>query len=340
MSQFEELIREWDEMMCIEFDAAPLQVHGITFVQEQRILERTAQYIRKLEAIQIESDRHGTDFADRLFRSVRIDNQLHDKVREICQRFLSSVGMIFRDEIPRDLPRSERLSARRFIIDWSNGNFVGRWPELQIQFQLRDSLAYCVEHIAGADEKLGEAIVSQYLSELQTGTVQIPRLTLIASDASSLSFQWEDASVSLENPTAMSASVVPTMPENVQFESASPILTYFRSRIEESQRRLESAMMSKPEPENPNVLVLRVIDQIDLAEADPIREQVKKWIASVGNYSGLNENQLVQKFEEVAYAEASEAIVLELPHAVEKRSKVVKSLNALRRKQERQLVLN
>ena len=340
MSQFEELIREWDEMMCIEFDAAPLQVHGITFVQEQRILERTAQYIRKLEAIQIESDRRGTDFADRLFRSVRIDNQLHDKVREICQRFLSSVGMIFRDEIPRDLPRSERLSAGRFIIDWSNGNVVGRWPELQIHFQLRDSLAYCVEHIAGADEKLGEAIVSQYVSELQTGTVQIPRLTLISTDASSLTFQWEDASVSPENPTAISACVVPTKSKNVQFESASPILTYFRSRIEDSQRRLESAMMSKPEPENPNVLALRVIDQIDLAEADPIREQVKTWIASVGNYSGLSEHQLVQKFEEVAYAEASEAIVLELSHAVEKRSKVVKSLNALRRKQERQLVLN
>ena len=333
MSQFEELIREWDEMMCIESDVASLEVHGISFVQEQRILDLTAQYIHTLERIQKESDRRGTDFADRLFQSLPAAEDRRDQVREICQRFLSSVGMIFRDEIPRDLPRSTRLSARRFVVDWSTRVVVGRWPELGIEFPLRDSLVYCVEHIAGTDEKLGEAIVLQYLSELRKGIVQIPRLTLVAKEASSLVFQWEDASVSLAEPSPATSTSVPQ-------PIISPMLVYFRERIEESQRRLEQELMSTPEPENPNVVALRVMDAIKLADSDPIHQQVANWLSSVGNYSGISQDQLVQNFEEVAYAEASEAIVREMPRAIEKRVKVVKSLNAIRRKQTRELVAN
>jgi len=333
MSQFEELIREWDVMMCMEFDAASLEVHGISFVHEQRILDLTAQYIRKLEGIQKDSNTRGSDFADRLFLSMQVAEHRRNQVREICQRFLSSVGMVFRDEIPRELPRSKRLGARRFVVDWSTGTIVGQWPELGIEFPVRDSLVYCVEHIAGAEEKLGEDIVSQYLAELQEGIVQIPRLTLREKVASSLVFQWEHASVSLENPAPATSTSVSQL-------VSSPILVYFRERLEESQRRMEQALMSKPEPENPNVVALRVIDEIELADSDPIHEQVSNWLSNVGKYSGISQDHLVQKFEEVAYAEASEAIVREMPQATEKRVKVVKSLNSLRREQKRQLVAN
>jgi hypothetical protein len=333
MSQFEDLIREWDDMMSMEFDAASLDEHGISFVQEQRILDLTAQYICKLEGIQKDSDTRGADFADRLLQTAQVEDRYRAQVREICQRFLSSVGMIFRDEIPRDLPRTRRLGARQFIINWRNGIFVGKWPELGIEFPLRDSLVYCAEHIAGAEEKLGDTIVSLFLSELTKGTVQIPRMALVAKEASSLVFQWKDASVSLGDP-------IPTPSADFLQLHSSPILAYFRERLEESQRRLEQALMSKPEPENPNVLALRVIDEIELAGSDPIHEKVSAWLSNVGKYSGVSQADLVQKFEEVAYAEASEAIVLDMPKAIEKRVKVIKSLNSIHRKQRRELVSN
>jgi hypothetical protein len=333
MSQFEDLIREWDEMMCLESDAASLEEHGISFAQEQRILDLTAQYICKLEGIQKESDNRGADFADRLFKNVQVDDRHRAQVREICQRFLSSVGMVFRDEIPRDLPRSKRLSARRFVVDWSTGDFLGRWPELGVEFSIRDSLVYCVEHIAGAEEKVGDAIVSQYLADLLEGNVRIPRLALKAKVASSLIFQWEDATVPLGDPTPATST------SNSQFIS-SPIFAYFRELLEESQQRLEHELMSKSDPENPNVVTSRIIDEMELTDSDPIHDQVSNWLVNVGKYSGISQEHLVQKFAEVAYVQASEAIVRDLPRATEKRVKVVKSLNSLRRKQRKELVAN
>ncbi len=333
MSQFEDLIREWDEMMCMEFDAAPLEEHGISFVQEQRILDLTAEYIHKLGDIQKESDHRGSQFADRLLRTVHVGEWDRDQVRKICQRFLSSVGMIFRDEISRDLPRAKRLAARQFVIDWSTGDFLGRWPELSVEFSIRDSLVYCVEHIGGAEEKLGDAIVSQYLADLREGNVRIPRLALKAKVASSLIFQWEDATVPLGDPTPETST------SNLQFIS-SPIFAYFRELLEQSQQRLEHELMSKPDPENPNVVTSRIIDEMELADSDPIHDQVSSWLVNVGKYSGISQEHLVQKFAEVAYIQASEAIVRELPKATEKRVKVVKSLNSLRRKQKRALAVN
>jgi len=333
MSQFEDLIREWDEMMCVESDVASLEDHGISFAHEQRILDLTALYICKLEGIQKESDNRGADFADRLFQNMHIDDRHREQVREICQRFLSSVGMIFRDEIPRDLPRAKRLAARGFVIDWKTGDFVGHWPELDVKFSIRDSLVYCVEHIAGAVEKLGDAIVSQYLAELREGNVRIPRLTLKAKVASSLIFQWEDASISLGDPTlAISTS-------HSQFIK-SPIFEYFSELLEQSQQRLEHELMSKADPENPNVVTSWIIDEMELTDSDPIHDQISNWLVNVGKYSDISQEHLLQKFAEVAYIQASEAIVRELPKATEKRVKVVKSLNSLRQKQKRTLAAN
>lgn len=333
MSLFEDLIREWDEMMSIASGAISLEDHGISLVKEQRVLNLMARYIGKLEDMQRESDRRGSNFADRLINSLRIGEQHRDRIQEICQRFLSSVGMIFRDEIPRDLPRSKRLAARRFVVDWSSGNVVGQWPELGIAFSIRDSLAYCVEHVAGAVESFEQPIIEQYLADLQEGNLRIPRLTLIAKERFSLVFRWEDASVSLETSTQRDFNGVSDF-------ATSPILVYFSERLEESQRRLEEELMAKAEPENPNVVASRVIDEIELADSDPIHERISKWLLNVGNYSGVSHDHLVKRFEEVAYAEASEAIVREMTAVTQKRVKVVKSLNLLRRNQQKRLQAN
>jgi hypothetical protein len=333
MSQFEDLIREWDEMMCMESDAASLEEHEISFAQEQRILDLTAEYIHKLGGIQKESDHRGSQFADRLLRTVHVGERDRDQVREICQRFLSSVGMIFRDEISRDLPRAKRLAARQFVIDWSTGDFLGRWPDLSVEFSIRDSLVYCVEHIAGAVEKLGDAIVSQYLAELREGNVRIPRLTLKAKVAYSLIFQWEDASISLGDPT------LATSTSHSQFIK-SPIFEYFSELLEQSQQRLEHELMSKADPENPNVVTSWIIDEMELTDSDPIHDQISNWLVNVGKYSEISQEHLVRKLAEVAYIQASEAIAREQPKAIEKRVKVVKSLNSLRRKQNRAFAAN
>jgi hypothetical protein len=336
MSQFEDLIREWDEMMCMESDAASLEEHEISFAQEQRILDLTAEYIHKLGGIQKESDHRGSQFADRLLRTVNVGERDRDQVREICQRFLSSVGMIFRDEISRDLPRAKRLAARQFVIDWSTGDFLGRWPDLSVEFSIRDSLVYCVEHIAGAEEKIGEAMVSLYLAELWDGNVRIPRLTLKAKVASSLIFQWEDGSISIDTKvTEESKSVIEEteLQRDECFtlvELSSPILAYFRDRLEGSQRRLSVALLNKSTRGNPHVKTLEEVDRIELNDNDPSFERVRRFVNTARNRYGIEVKLLLDTLAETSYYETAEAIAVANTTAIVNRSKVVKSVNRLK----------
>jgi hypothetical protein len=131
-------------------------------------------------------------FIDRLTATCTLPNELLLRLPVICDRFLTSVGLIFRDEIPSDeIPREERLKATSFTIDWSTAEVKGCWIELGVAFQVRDSLEYCAEHMAGASGDLIQLLSKQYLEDLAQGRITPPRFTEVERTDSSVTLRWQ-----------------------------------------------------------------------------------------------------------------------------------------------------
>jgi hypothetical protein len=321
MNDFAYLIREWNELMGRSSYGHASDSTCITIEQEQHVLELTARYIHRLEAIQSHADKRGSDFAERLVLSLEPEYDYTERILEICQRLLSSVGMTFRGEIPREIPRAKRLASRQFVIDWSNGDLVGAWPELEVTFPIRDAVEYCAEHMAGADEAILETLVLQYLRELRQGTMEIPRMTLESKGENTLTYRWEDASVSLDRDSTE------TIPTNKLQETKAPILVFLEDELRDAEGRAQSFMVQLHK--DLYVEVSQIIDEIELNEE--IVEQVESFVSKAVDFGGVEPALILNEMRNPAYYGAIEAIGLQNSEALHQCAGVFKAVNRLRK---------
>ena len=151
-----------------------------------RIVDAKLAKIRQCASERVER------FIDRLTATCTLPNELLLHLPLICDKFLTSVGHIFRDEIPRDeIPREERLKATSLTIDWSTAEVEGCWIELGVAFQVRDSLECCAEHMAGASGDLIQMLSKQYLEDLARGRITPLRFTEVERRDSSVTLRWQ-----------------------------------------------------------------------------------------------------------------------------------------------------
>jgi hypothetical protein len=319
--KFDALINEWQELMCLEEDSASLEDHGIAFIQEDHVLKLTAQYVYKLKTMQDALNSQAAVLVRRVLTSGALGENKYSLLTQLSERFLSSVGGSLRDEIPVDIPRSERRKARQFVIDWSNGSGMASWPELGVSFPLINSLLFCAEHYAGADEQTAQALTHQFIMLLRNGVVSIPRLAVVSREADKTSFSWEKAAVEIDEANG------PTKEEPIaewSGASYSAVYAYFQDQVLESQSRIHELLAKEATYVDPNVRTLSVIDRMEIDASSDVTEKAKAFLGHVVAYSGMTRQEALPLIASSAYAKASEAIMAGNDRLSTRRGRVAK----------------
>lgn len=261
MSDFKELVAEWYSLMGISGDP---QQGDLEFIREDHVLEMTATYISKLESIQQKHDVHSSAFADRV-RARGKDAGHLDFLDVMCQRFLTGAGMTLRNEIPKSIPRSERIKARTLEINWDDEPVMATWKEVDVSFPLRPVLSFCAEHSAGADEPVRRILVEQLISDFQDGVANVGRLALQSHDDSKSVFHWEPALVSVEKTIAPQAPAAVSTPDESAFEII----------LEDWSREFRHVAESNCLLHLDNVRMMFDFDDLEeLKDHDPVRQRV------------------------------------------------------------------
>lgn len=193
-----------ENLKTIDEQAAALESHGITIVPDPTAMERINKFSQKIAARWLTFNQQVQSFSDALLEDPKLVAALRsckmskDSFQKSCGRTIGDLLASFRSEIPLEIPRSSRVAAREFVIDWTNKDPQACWytkypDEALIQaFGITDLIKISAIHSGGQPAAVVEIFTELTLAMIKSGQLSIPRLTLIQSSSTLSQYRYED----------------------------------------------------------------------------------------------------------------------------------------------------
>lgn len=313
-NQFVEILKDWYELVDEDFSEEFAEAYQLAQSRQARIEEHAKKLIGIVKQRRESVETQVREFVQRHHSLLHqaIATKGSEVVTTICERVLTGLGVLMRQQIPRE----HRSESHTLAVNWLIEGAQAEWVGVDAKFLMRNAIQHTAEHLAGADAAFAALVARPMLSDIRENLLSIPHLSLIEEDGQVSTYEWGSSLVTETDANDDDEEVGGGQP----FETDSPVEDFFRDQQFQWDQERELCPAAVWDDAQYLVCTRKTTDKI-------LADKVNALVTNCVSWTGVEPLEMIEMIRSPVFAKLCTSVDVGNVVSTERLAQIVRCLN-------------